>query len=406
MAAGYFEAGKTAEIATFELYVRRLPAGRDYLIACGLEQALDYLTSLRFQPEEIAYLRGLPQFSLVRSEFFDWLAGLRFTGDVDAMAEGTTFHAGEPVVRVRAPIAEAQLVETWLLAMIGFQTLIATKASRLVAAAQGRQVVEFGTRRAHSPEAGVLAARAAWVGGCSATSNVLAGMRYGIPVAGTAAHSWVLSFEHQRDSFQRLQRVLGPSTVYLLDTYDTLAAADLAVELGQPLYGVRLDSGDLNVLSRQVRQVLDEGGLREARIMATGDLDEDRIAALARAGAPIDSFGVGTSLATSSDAPALGAIYKLVELESGGVTRYPAKTSLGKETVARAKQVFRYPDHDVIGLPDEKHPGAESLLQPVLRNGRPVAHRTTRVHGIRASVPVQWSPALRVPSWTEPAGNP
>src|SRR5262245_12107709 len=222
MAAGYFQAGKAQQTATFELFLRHLPPDRNYIVAAGLAQAVDYLLQLRFTADEIDYLRSLHQFSRVPAEFFDALAGLRFTGDVFAVPEGTPIFAGEPILTLRAPLMEAQVPETYLLATIGFQSMIATKASRLVEAAAGRSVVEFGTRRAHSPEAGVLAGRAAYIGGCIGTSNTLTGFRYGVPVFGTAAHSWVQAFSSELEAFRRLQQLLGPATVYLVDTYDTL----------------------------------------------------------------------------------------------------------------------------------------------------------------------------------------
>src|SRR5262245_6683126 len=277
MAAGYFESGKTEEKATFELAFRRLPPNRNYLLCAGLPQLVDYLLNLRFSAEEIGYLRGLTQFRNVSPGFFDYLRDFRFRGDLFAVPEGTPLFPGEPAVTIRAPIIEAQIPETYALSAIGFQTMIATKASRSVAAAAGRSVVEFGTRRAHSPDAGVLGARAAYIGGCAGTSNTLAGFRYNIPVMGTSAHSWVMSFRCEVGAYRRLQRILGDATVQLLDTYDTLEGARRAVEAGGPLWGVRIDSGDFLSLSRQVRQILDEGGLRDAKIMASGDLDEFKI---------------------------------------------------------------------------------------------------------------------------------
>jgi nicotinate phosphoribosyltransferase len=301
--------------------------------------------------------------------FFESLGELRFTGDLFAVPEGTALFAGEPVLTVRAPLMEAQIPETYLLSTIAFQTLVATKAARIVEMAGGRGVVEFGTRRAHSPGAGVLAGRAAYIGGCLGTSNTLAGFRYGIPVYGTAAHSWVLAFPDEMQSFRELQKLLGPAAVYLVDTYDTLEGARRAASLGRPLWGVRLDSGDLAELSRGVRAILDAAGLREARIMASGDLNEYKISELVRADAPIDAFGVGTELATSADAPTLGAVYKLVELEVEGRKRYTAKFSEDKVTLPGAKQIFRYPDHDLIGGTSEGLSGAEPLLRPVILNG-------------------------------------
>jgi len=328
MSAGYFEAGISHQTATFELFIRRLPERRSFVIAAGLPQVVEYLLGFRFTSEEIDYLRSLTQFARVSASFFQRLRDLRFTGDLFAVPEGTLLFAGEPVLTVRAPIMEAQIPETYLLAAIGFQTLIATKAARIVHAAGERAVIEFGTRRAHTPEAGALAGRAAYIGGCIGTSNTLTGFRTGIPVYGTAAHSWVLAFPSEREAQRRLQELLGPDTVYLIDTYDTLEGARIAASLGRPLWGVRLDSGDLIELSRAVRRILDEAGLVEAKIMASGDLNEYKIAEIVAAGAPIDAFGVGTELATSSDAPALGGIYKLVEIEG----RYTAKLSPGKVT--------------------------------------------------------------------------
>ena len=375
MAAGYFEAGKAREIASFELFFRHLPRYRNYVLSAGLEQVIEYLTNLRFTNEEITYLRGLPQFRRVTPAFFDQLRGLHFTGDVFAMQEGTPIFAGEPFLTVRAPLIEAQIVETYLLAMIGFQSLIATKASRIVEVAGGREVVDFGTRRAHSPEAGVLAGRASYIGGCVGTSNTETGFRFGIPVFGTAAHSWIQAFETERRAFEQLQNLLGDATVYLIDTYDTVEGARLAAQLGRPLWGVRLDSGNLVELSREVRKVLDDAGLRDTKIMATSDLNEYKILEFAAAGAPIDAFGVGTDLATSTDSPNLGVVYKLVELDG----RVTAKFSEDKHTLPGAKQVFRFATHDVVACNWEclgcgpGEPEARALLRPVMLGGKSVS---------------------------------
>lgn len=389
MAAGYFEAGKSQERAAFELFVRRIPPNRNFIIATGLQQAVEYLLNLRFTKEEAAYLRGLPQFAHVSAAFFEMLLDLRFTGDLFAVREGTPLFAGEPFLTVRAPLIEAQIPETYLLATIGFQSLIATKAARVVRAAHGRGVVEFGTRRAHSPAAGTLAGRAAYIGGCIGTSNTETGFRFGIPVFGTAAHSWVLSFATELESFERLQELLGESTAYLIDTYDTIEGARRAASLGDPLWGVRLDSGNLLELAPLVRRILDDAGLHKAKIMATGDLNELKIHELVAAGAPIDSFGVGTELATSADSPTLGVVYKMVELEGGGTRRYTAKFSEDKHTIPGIKQIFRYADHDQIarssecpGCPEGAEP-AEALLRPVIIGGRlveplPTVHEARR----------------------------
>ncbi len=378
MAAGYFGSGKGSEKAVFELFVRRLPSNRDVLVAAGLQQAVEYLLELRFTGEQIDYLKSVPQLERAKPGFWEYLRAFRFTGDVFAMREGTPFFAGEPVLTVNAPIIEAQLPETYLLATIAFQSMIASKAARVAKAAQGRGVVEFGARRAHSPEAGVLAARAAYIGGCTGTSNVEAGFRYGIPVFGTSAHSWVQSFPSEDAGFRALQELLGERTIYLIDTYDTVQGARKVVELGRPLWGVRLDSGNLAALSKSVRQILDHSGLNDAKIMATSDLNEYRIAELLADDAPIDAFGVGTDLATSADAPSLSAVYKLVELEVSGIKRYTAKHSAEKQTLPGAKQVFRYEEEDVVGCSSECAPhgmrGAvpEALLRPVILGGQMV----------------------------------
>lgn len=378
MAAGYFESGKAGEVAVFELFVRRLPPNRDYLIAAGLQQAVEYLLELRFTGDQIDWLRGLHQFSRVSGAFWDFLRAFRFTGDLFAMPEGTPFLAGEPVAIVRAPLIEAQIPETFLLAAIGYSSMIAAKAVRVLDAAQGRTVVEFGSRRAHGPEAGVLAGRAAYIAGCAGTSNVEAGFRFGIPVFGTCAHSWVLAFHEEEEAFRQLQRLLGLGTVYLIDSYDTLEGARRAASLGQPLWGVRLDSGDLAALARQVRAILDGAGLPDAKIMATSDLNEHRIAELVAAGAPIDAFGVGTELATSSDAPALSAVYKMAEITANRTKRYVAKYSAEKRTYPGTKQVFRFAGRDVIAHSDECGKAeSEALLRPVILNGKLVEQLPT-----------------------------
>ena len=369
MAAGFFAAGKTNDRATFELFVRQLPPHRKYIVAAGLAQAVDYLLNLRFTQEEIDYLRCLPQLANAAPEFLDYLANLRFTGDVFAVPEGTPLFPSEPFLTIRGNLIETQLAETFLLSTIGFQSMIATKASRIARAAMGRSVVEFGTRRAHSPEAGVLAGRAAYIGGCIGTSNTESGFRCGVPVFGTAAHSWVMSFAEETDAFAKLQQLLGERCIYLIDTYDTLEGARRAAALGKPLWGVRLDSGNLGELAPAVRKILDDAGLRDAKIMATNDLNEYKIQELLAAQAPIDVFGVGTELATSYDAPALGVVYKLVEIEDGGQHLYPSKLSPGKHTLPGAKQIFRHADHDVLGLANECVGSGIALQRPVIAHG-------------------------------------
>jgi nicotinate phosphoribosyltransferase len=287
-------------------------------------------------------------------------------------------------------LVQAQLAETCLLSTVAFQTTIASKAARCVLAANGRSIVEFGSRRAHSPEAGPLAGRAAFLAGCAGTSNTEAGLRYGVPVFGTAAHSWVMAFGDEEIAFRQLQKLLGEATVYLIDTYDSVQGAKLAIKLGQPIWGVRLDSGDLAGQACEIRRLLDAHGFAAAKIMATSDLNEHRIADLLAAGAPIDAFGVGTDLATSADAPSLSAVYKLVELETGESHLYTAKYSEEKATLPGAKQIYRYPDHDVIALYNEcnRDYRGEPLLRPLLMGGELVepypALSTVRERTLRA----------------------
>jgi nicotinate phosphoribosyltransferase len=374
MAAGYFAAGRQNDIGTFEFTIRHLPRNRDFVLAAGLHRAVDYLLNLNFNADEIAYLKGVKNFRNAPPAFWDYLARFRFTGDLFAVPEGTVLYAGQPVMNIRAPLIEGQIPETFLLSAVTFETLIATKAARIAHAANGgersREVIEFGTRRAHTPEAGVLGARAAFIGGCAGTSNALAGFKFGIPVMGTAAHSWVLSFDTEEEAFRELQRLLRGRTVQLIDTYDTIEGAHLAARLGKPLWGVRIDSGNLLPLSREVRRILDNAGLHETKIMASGDLDESKIAAIVAAGAPVDAFGVGTELATSGDAPAMGTIYKLVEIEHNGQTRQTAKNSPDKQTLPGAKQLFRFPEYDLLALHNECAGGAEALLKPVIIGGQ------------------------------------
>jgi nicotinate phosphoribosyltransferase len=371
MAAGYFAAGKQTDLATFELSVRRLPEARNFLVAAGLQQVVEYLRDFRFTTEEVDYLRSLPQFGRATPEFFTFLKNLRFTGDLFALPEGTPVFPNEPLAIVRAPIIEAQIAETYLLSTFAFQTSIASKAARCVHAAGTRMVVEFGSRRAHSPGAGILAGRAAYLAGCGGTSNAEAGMRFGIPVFGTAAHSWTMAFHDEEEAFRTLQNLLGESTVFLIDTYDTIEGAKLSAKLGKPLWGVRLDSGDLITLSREVRTILDKAGLQDAHIFATNDLDEYRLAEFVREDAPFDAFGVGTQLATSADAPSLSAVYKLVELKHDGHIHYTAKYSDDKSTLPGAKQIYRYPDHDVVALYSECNSDykGEPLLRPIVIRG-------------------------------------
>jgi nicotinate phosphoribosyltransferase len=326
---------------------------------------------------------------------------VRFTGEVWAAEEGTPIFPPEPLLRVTAPLPEAQLVETALLACVGFQTSVASRAARMVDAASGRGVVEFGARRAHGVDAGILAGRAAFLGGCESTSSVEAGRRFGIPVSGTMAHSWVTAFPGELDAFRHYAGVFGDRTVILLDTYDTLAAARLLASSGLRPRAVRLDSGDVIALSREVRTILDDAGLRETRIFVSGDLDEWRIADIVASDAPIDGFGVGAALSTSSDAPSLGAIYKLVEIERDGAAVPIMKLSPGKQTYPGRKQIWRVFDRgtaieDVIALADDEQHATRGrpMLTRVMRDGKrevpspPVAELRERCRAAVAALPV------------------
>jgi nicotinate phosphoribosyltransferase len=379
MAAGYMQTGFDGR-ATFELFVRHLPQRRNYLVAAGLQQALEFLENVHFTPAEIDYLRRHRVFRHVRDEFFTYLAKFRFTGDVWAMPEGTLLFAGEPMLRVTAPIIEGQILETYLLATMSYQTMVASKAARVVTAARGRQIVDFGARRAHGSEASLLAARAAAIGGCEGTSNVLAGQQFGMNTYGTQAHSWVMAHEGEAEAFRKFLDAFPEDAVLVLDTYDVHKALAEIISIGRKPAGVRLDSGDLARDSRWVRRELDRAGWNDVKVFASGDLDELKIAALLAKGAAIDAFGVGTALATPGDAPHLNLIYKLVEVERGGKTREAAKLTRAKATYPGRKQVYRYSTasgefkNDRIALESEHvEKGGEPLLIEVMRDGRRTA---------------------------------
>jgi len=377
MAAAYFENNVPGE-AGFELFVRHLPKNFSYIIGAGLEQALDYILNLSFTDEQIQFLKQHPCFRHVSQEFFEYLRGFRFKGDVWAVPEGTVIFPGEPLVQVAGSIIEAQIVETYLLAMINFQTLIASKASRVVEAAKGRDVVEFGSRRAHGPQAALLAARASYIGGCIGTSDLLAGYELGIPTYGTMAHSFIMTFDSEREAFMAYKKAFPDNMALLIDTYNTIEGAKTAANLGTSPTLVRLDSGDLLDLSVKVRRILDEAGHEGTKIFASGDLNEYKIRDLVAKGAPIDSFGVGTELTTSREDPALSGIYKLVELRRGSQSIPRVKLSPAKVTIPELKQVFRvYTDSglikkDIIAIDGEDPPDitAQTLLTKVIDDGR------------------------------------
>ena len=374
MAAGYLQTGFEAR-ATFELFVRNLPPRRNYLVAAGLEQCLGFLQKVSFTPQEIEFLRSHPVFRTIREDFFAYLRRFRFTGDVWAVPEGTLVFAGEPILRLTAPIIEAQIMETYLLATISFQTMIASKAARVVTAAQGRPVVEFGARRAHGPEASLLAARAAYIGGCDGTSNVLAGHSFGMSTYGTQAHSWIMAHEDEGEAFGHFLDAFPDHAVLLLDTYNVHAALEKILRMGRKPAGVRLDSGNMVKDSQWVRRALDRQGWKDVKIFASGDLDEKKISSLLKAGARIDAFGVGTALATPGDAPHLNLIYKLVEVERNGNVRGAAKLTQAKSTYPGRKQVYRHSkggefSYDQIVLESEPSPEGEPLLEKVMLEGK------------------------------------
>jgi nicotinate phosphoribosyltransferase len=372
MVKAYLDAGMTRE-AVFEFFVRKLPPGRGFYLAAGLEQVVSFLEALRMAPEELAWLDGTGRFD---ARTLDWLRAFRFTGSIDAVPEGTVFFPDEPILRVTAPLPEAQLLESRLVNLLHFPTLIATKAARMVLAAPGKMLLDFGLRRAHGGEAGLLAARAAYIAGFTGSATVLAEALFGVPAYGTMAHSFIQAHAQESEAFLNFARSRPTQTVLLVDTYDTEEGARRVVALAQELRregieirGVRLDSGDLAGHARKVRAILDAGGLEDARIFASGGIDEHEMARHVAEGAPIDGYGIGTSLTTSSDLPALDCAYKLMAY--GGEPK--RKRSEGKATWPGAKQVWRrHRDGrmtgDVLGLADDRHAG-QPLLVPVMRDG-------------------------------------
>lgn len=369
---------RQTQTAVFEFFVRKLPPRRGFLLAAGLEQVLDFLENMRFTTEEIDWLARSGRFG---KGLLDALADFRFTGDVHAMPEGTAFFANEPILRVTAPLPQAQLVETRLINILHFQSLIASKAARMMLAANGKMLVDFGLRRAHGAEAGLMAARASYLAGFAGTATMLAEKLFDIPTFGTMAHSFIQAYDDEETAFEDFAQSRPENLTLLIDTYDTEAAARKVVALaprlrsrGISIRAVRLDSGDMIALSKSVRKILDEGGLSDVHIFASGGLDEDSIVEMLGEGAPIDGFGVGTSLTTSSDVPALDCAYKLEEY--AGVAR--RKRSAGKATWPGRKQVWRRYGGDgrmagdVMSVESDDHPG-EALVQLVMQNGRRVA---------------------------------
>ena len=375
MMQGYFHAKDANETVIFDAFFRANPDGNGYSIAAGLDQVIDYINNLHFDKEDIDYLRTT---GLFKEDFLEYLKTFRFTGDIYAIPEGTVIFPREPLIKVIAPIMQAQLVETAILNIINHQSLIATKASRVVQAARGDGVLEFGLRRAQGPDAGIYGARAAMIGGCQATSNVLTGQLFGVPVGGTHAHSWVMSFPDELSAFRAYAEVFPKNCLLLVDTYDTLASGvpnaitvfgELRAKGYEPM-GIRLDSGDLAFLSRQARKMLDEAGFPNAKIFASGDLDEEVIWDLKAQGAAISVWGVGTRMITSMDNPALGGVYKLSAEEVNGKfePRIKISENPAKITNPGVKRLYRFYDRlsgkalaDLIALEDEDYSSGEPL---------------------------------------------
>ncbi len=376
MAAGYLEEGMSGE-AAFSLFIRDYPKYRSYFVSAGLEHLLEIIPEFRFDKDSLEYIASLGRF---RPEFIDYLRDFRFTGTIRAIPEGRIFFAQEPLIEVTGPIIEAQIIETLVLNVMQLETMFASKAARIVHAARGKGLIDFGMRRAHGVDASVKAARSSFIAGFVGTSNLLAGRLYGIPVFGTMAHSYVTSFECELDAFLAFARAFPEGTVLLIDTYDTIAGALKAVDAakimaadGKSLLGVRLDSGDMAGLSRQVREILDQAGFPDIKIMASGNLDEFAIEELAGKGAAIDMYAAGTRLCVSADAPYLDIAYKLVEYDGRPIL----KLSSGKKTWVGKKQVYRFygedgkMNHDRLCLHDESDTAAEPLLETVMVDGKP-----------------------------------
>lgn len=377
MAASYFDRGMF-EPATFSLFIRNYPSNRNYFISAGLDDVLAFLETLRFRSDDLAYLKETGFFN---PDFLSYLRRFRFCGDVFALPEGRLFFVDEPIVEVTAPLIEAQIVETYLINAINLQTMIATKASRCFHAAGKRKLVDFSLRRTQGTDAGMKVARASYIGGFTGTSNVMAGKTYGIPIFGTMAHSYIISFDQEIEAFRAYAQSFPENVVLLVDTYDTLQGTKKAVKVGQEmaakghqLQGIRLDSGDMAKLSREARKILNEGGLKNTKIFASGGFDEFKIRKVLDRGGDIDSFGVGTKMGVSADSPYFDMAYKLVKYAGRPVL----KLSSEKQTLASEKQVFRFVTSggkmkkDIIALRNERIPGGEPMLKRVMKAGKRV----------------------------------
>ena len=365
------------DIAVFELFIRKFPKSRNYLIFAGLEQAIHYLQNARFTEKTIHFLRNKPVFKKIDSSFFDdYLPNFKFNVDLWAMKEGNFFFPNEPIVRVKGPMINAQLAETYLLNVINYQTLVASKASRIKNLAPDKELLEFGTRRSHSPLAGVYAARASYIAGFNGTSNVIADMELGINSTGTMAHSFVQKFDKEIDSFNTYFNIYGENSILLIDTYDTEKGAEKCWKFGNQVKAVRIDSGDLIEHAKEVRKILDKGGCEKVLIVASSDLNEYKVKEIIDKKAPIDAFGIGTELATSRDDPTISGVYKLIEYNN----KPKIKISEEKITYPGIKQTYRIYDkngmfkEDILTLADEPAPpNSEPLLIPIMKDGNLVS---------------------------------
>jgi nicotinate phosphoribosyltransferase len=380
MASAYFSANQSDKLATFEMFVRTLPNNRNYLVVAGLEQVIAYLLNLKFKPEHLIFLKTQDIFKRTDEKFFDYLLNLKFTGNMWAIPEGSIIFANEPLLRIEAPIVEAQLVETFILSIINFQTLIASKASRIVNAAEGTPIIEFGFRRAHGPLAAFLASRSSFIAGCAGTSNTLASYKFGIPSSGTMAHSFIMSFNQEEIAFKEFIKIF-PDGFLLIDTYDSIKAVKKIIQNKIKCKGLRIDSGDLLNLSKDIRKLLDKEGYNSTKIMVSGDLNEYTITDLKNKKAPIDYIGVGTELITSRDEPSLNGVYKLVAIKQYSKatnkyeTFYKMKTSVNKISYPCPKQIFRFEKNnsfikDIIALEEEKIENANPLLLQYIKDGQ------------------------------------
>ncbi|MFB5600051.1 MAG: nicotinate phosphoribosyltransferase [Nitrososphaeraceae archaeon] len=380
MALAYFKCEMKDVIGIFEMFVRKFPRHRNYLIIAGLEQIISYLVNLKFSPDQIDFLKKYDQFKN-NQKFLNYLRNIRFTGNLWAVPEGTVIFPNEPILRIEAPIIQSQIVETYILSMMNFQTLIASKASRIVNAAGNKSVVEFGFRRAHSPSAALYASRASYIAGCKSTSNTLASFHFGIPMSGTMAHSFVLSFDDEIEAFRKFVSIF-PNGFLLIDTYDSLKAIKNVIKNEIKCSGVRIDSGNLFSICKRIRKILDRNGYNETKIMVSGDINEYIIKKLLDKKIPIDHFGIGTELVTSRDDPALNGVYKLVAIKKQGIVKdkyemiYKMKKSVNKISFPGPKQIYRIIQHkeikkDIIALGHEQIKMGEPLLRQFIKEGLP-----------------------------------